>query len=164
MPQIARAATTRALFIAVLAVCATPVMAQFEAGAGVSLTKGTEATPVVAVAWLPELRPLGRGVLRAEVGALYFDGRNGLPARRLSAGVTVLHGGLRYERGATGLTLGGGIGAQSGTTDALSGGPQFVTTVGWRWRRVSLLLRHVSNASLRSPNDGETLAALAWRF
>ncbi len=167
MPQTVRAAIARALLAAVCALGAMPALAQFEAGAGVSWTRGNEATPVLAVAWVPELRPLAGGVLRADLGAMYFDGRDGRDgqrARRRASGVTVLHVGLRYGRGATGLFVGGGLGAQSGTTDALSGGPQFVTTLGWRWRHTSLLLRHVSNASLRSPNDGETLAVVAWRF
>jgi hypothetical protein len=62
------------------------------------------------------------------------------------------------------LSLGAGIGAQAGETDALSGDPQFVTTLGWRWDRFSLLLRHISNASLHEPNDGETMLLAAWRF
>ena len=49
-------------------------------------------------------------------------------------------------------------------TEALSGGPQFISTLGWRWGRFSLLARHVSNASLHQPNDGETLLQGAWRF
>lgn len=164
MPQTARAAIARALLAGACLLATTPAMAQFEAGGGVSVTKGSEATAVASAAWLPALRPLARGTLRAELGALYFDGRRGLPGRDLGDGVVVVHAGLRYDRGPTGLTLGSGVGVQSGTTDALSGAPQFVTTLGWRWTRVSLLLRHVSNASLRSPNDGETLASLGWRF
>lgn len=53
---------------------------------------------------------------------------------------------------------------QSGHTDALSGDPQFVSTIGWRWERFSVLARHISNASIRQPNDGETMVVAAWRF
>ena len=44
------------------------------------------------------------------------------------------------------------------------GDPQFITSVGWRWDRFSLSIRHISNASLHSPNDGETALVGAWRF
>ena len=51
-----------------------------------------------------------------------------------------------------------------GHTDALSGNPQFVSTVGWRWDRFALLARHISNASIKQPNDGETMLMATWRF
>ena len=47
---------------------------------------------------------------------------------------------------------------------ALSGSPQFISTLGWQWGRFSLLARHISNASLHQPNDGETMLQAAWRF
>ena len=148
------------------ALAAAPVQAQsnLEVAAGPATTTGNERTGVAAVAWLPELRQLDGAVLRADVGAMYFDGRGEVPGRDLSDDVVVAHVGLRYERTDNGLTLGAGVGAQSGETDALSGDPQFVSTVGWRWQRFSLLLRHVSNASLHAPNDGETMLLAAWRF
>jgi hypothetical protein len=146
---------------------ASPVasaQANVEVSAGVSTTTDREFTQVVAAAWLPALRTLDRAVLRAEVGALYFDGRDDVSGRNLSDDVVVGHVGLRYERTDNGLTLGAGVGAQHGETDALSGDPQFVTTLGWRFERASVFLRHVSNASLHEPNDGETMLMAAWRF
>ena len=56
------------------------------------------------------------------------------------------------------------VGVQDGRTEALSGSPQFISTFGWRWGRFSLLARHVSNASLHQPNDGETMLQATWRF
>jgi len=73
------------------------------------------------------------------------------------------HAGLRYER-PSGLVAGFGIGAQSGWTEALSGDPLFISTFGWRWGQFSLLARHISNARLHQPNDGETMLQAAWRF
>lgn len=135
-----------------------------ELAAGASTTTDREFTRVASVAWLPAVRQLDKAVLRAEVGTVYVDGRGDVRDRDLGDDVWVGYAGLRYERTDNGLTLGAGIGAQSGETDALSGDPQFVTTAGWRWDRFSLLLRHISNASLHKPNDGETMLLAAWRF
>ncbi|MGY1458781.1 MULTISPECIES: hypothetical protein [unclassified Luteimonas] len=135
-----------------------------ELAAGVSTTTDREFTRAASVAWLPELRQLDNAVLRAEVGAVYIDGRGEVRGRDLADDVWVGFVGLRYERTDNGLTLGAAIGAQSGETDAVSGDPQFVTTAGWRWDRFSLMLRHISNASLHSPNNGETGLVAAWRF
>lgn len=148
------------------ALAAAPAQAQsnLEVAAGASATKGDERTGVASVAWLPGLRQFDDAVLRADVGATYFDGRGEVAGRDLADSVVVGHVGLRYERTDNGLTLGAAIGAQSGETDALSGDPQFLSTVGWRWQRFSLLFRHVSNASLHSPNNGETMLLAAWRF
>lgn len=142
----------------------TAALAQFEAAAGVSATKGNEPTAVASVAWLPHVRDLEHATLRADVGALYVDGRGDIPGRDLADDVVVAYAGLRYERTGNGLTLGAGVGAQAGESDALSGAPQFVTTLGWRWQAFSLLLRHVSNASIDQPNHGETMLLGAWRF
>lgn len=155
-----------ALAAAVLsAALSLPAAAQsrFEVSAGPSWTRDNEVTPVVAAAWLPELRPLNNAVLRWELGVIHVRGRDDT-AYDLEDDVTVGHAGLRYERTDNGLTLGFGVGAQSGHTDALSGDPQFVSTVGWRWNRFSLLARHISNASIHQPNDGETMVVAAWRF
>ena len=107
---------------------------------------------------------MSNAVLRADVGAVYVDGRGDVPGRDLGDSVVVAHAGLRYERTDNGLTLGAGVGTQSGETDALSGDVQFITTAGWRWERFSLLVRHISNASLHAPNDGETMLVAGWRF
>ena len=136
--------------------------AQVEVGAGVSLTRGNEDTPVAAVAWLPEWREFRGGTVHWELGAMHVRGRSDSDYDN-GDDVTVFHGGLRYER-PSGLVGGFGVGVQSGKTDALSGDPQFISTLGWRWGRFSLLARHISNASLHQPNDGETMLQAAWRF
>lgn len=165
MPTSPRAAGIR--LVASLLACATcaPALAQqVEVAAAVSKTTGGEYTQAASIAWLPELRPMADAILRAEIGAIHVAGRDGTPGRDLGGDVFVGHVGLRYERTDNGLTLGAGVGVQAGESDALSGDPQFVTTAGWRWQRFSLLLRHVSNASLHAPNDGETMLMAAWRF
>jgi len=151
-----------ALLSCLLAI-AIPAHAQsFEVGAGVSFTRDNEDTPVASVAWLPEWREFRGGMLHWDVGVLHVRGRNG-SAYDNGDDVTVFHGGLRYER-PSGLVGGFGVGVQDGKTEALSGDPQFISTFGWRWNRFSLLLRHISNASLHQPNDGETMLQATWRF
>lgn len=135
-----------------------------EIALGTSNTTDREFTGVASVAWLPELRPLPGAVLRADVGVVFVDGRGHVAGRDLDGSVVVGHVGLRYERTGSGLTLGAGVGGQAGETDALSGDIQFITTAGWRWERFSLLVRHISNASLDAPNDGETMLMAGWRF
>lgn len=46
---------------------------------------------------------------------------------------------------------------QSGRTVSLSSAYEFVSTAGWQGERMSVQLRHVSNASLHGPNLGETM-------
>jgi hypothetical protein len=53
---------------------------------------------------------------------------------------------------------------QSGRTQALSSGYEFVSTLGWQGRRFSVQLRHVSNGDLHDPNRGETMALVGAAF
>ena len=155
----------RALVCAALA-CSTaaPAMAEnpVDLGIGASATRENSTTLVASLAWLPEWRRTEHGVLRWELGGVYVRGRDNTRFD-LGEDAGVVHGGVRYERD-NGFTAGFGVGAQFGRTDALSGNPQFVSTVGWRWDRFALLARHISNASIKQPNDGETMLLATWRF
>ena len=164
MPSSNQTLPRRLAALALLLLCAwsAGAAAQVEVAAGVSLTRGNEDTPVVALAWQPEWRGFRGGTLRWDVGAIHVRGRSD-SAYDNHENVTVFHGGLRYER-PSGLVGGFGVGVQSGSTEALSGSPQFISSLGWRWGRFSLLARHISNASLHQPNDGETMLMGAWRF
>ena len=147
-----------------LSLAALPALAQVEVAAGISATRDNETTPIGTVTWLPEWRTLGEhGQLRWELGATHARGRSDSSYDN-DDDVTVFHAGYRYERTDNGFTTGFGIGVQSGRTEALSGNPQFITTLGWRWGDFSLLARHISNASIKQPNDGETMLQAAWRF
>ncbi|MEO7072947.1 MAG: acyloxyacyl hydrolase [Rhodanobacter sp.] len=53
---------------------------------------------------------------------------------------------------------------QSGRTLALSGGFEFVSTLGWQGRHLSVQIRHVSNAGIEGPNRGETMALVGVGF
>lgn len=152
----------RILLALALSACAPLAAAQVEVTAGISVTRDSETTAIGSVAWLPVWREAWNGQLHWEVGAIYVRGRDATRLN-LSEDAGVVHGGLRYER-PNGFTAGFGAGVQVGHTDALSGNPQFVSTLGWRWNRFSLLARHISNASIRQPNDGETMLVAAWRF
>ncbi|WP_187775658.1 acyloxyacyl hydrolase [Luteimonas suaedae] len=160
-PSFAVLLTAASLFA--LPASAALAQSRFEIGGGVSVTRGNETTPVISAAWLPAWRAMDDAVLHWELGAIHVRGRDDTRLD-LEDDVTVAHAGLRYERTDNGLTLGFGLGAQAGETDALSGDPQFITTAGWRWDRFSVLARHISNASLHQPNDGETMLMAAWRF
>lgn len=152
-------------FTAVVLAATLPAAAQtapVDLGIGASMTRDNETTLVASAAWLPEWRRTEHGVLRWDVGAIYVRGRDNTRFD-LAEDTGVLYGGARYERD-NGLVAGFGIGVQSGRTSALSGNPQFVSSVGWRWQRFSLLARHISNASIKQPNDGETMLLAAWRF
>ncbi|WP_101927523.1 MULTISPECIES: acyloxyacyl hydrolase [Luteimonas] len=153
-----------ALCAALLAAAPLSAVAQapIEVGAGASATRDNTTTFVASVAWLPEWRRTANGALRWDVGAIYVNGRDNTRFD-LEEDAGVVHGGLRYERD-NGFVAGFGAGVQFGRTDALSGNPQFVSTVGWRWQRFALLARHISNASLHQPNDGETMLLATWRF
>ncbi|WP_225218251.1 acyloxyacyl hydrolase [Luteimonas colneyensis] len=154
--------------MAALVLASAPLAASagsdIELAIGASTTTDREFTRTGSIAWVPALRQLDNAVLRAQTGLIYVDGRRPVADRDLEDDVWVGYVGLRYERTDNGLALGAAIGAQSGETDALSGDPQFITSVGWRWDRFSLSIRHISNASLHSPNDGETALVGAWRF
>jgi len=133
-----------------------------EIGAGMSFTRDEEDTPAIALAWLPPWRETYGGVVRAEIGAMQLRGRDDSRYSNRHT-VRLFHGGIRYERPG-GLSAGFGIGVQHRKTDALSGDPQFISTIGWRWDRFSLLFRHISNGGFDKPNDGENILQLAWRF
>lgn len=164
MRHLFRAAASSALCLALLLPCSGPALAEAELGVGASVTEDHETTAVASASWLPALHDLGDAVLRAELGAIHVRGRGRTPGQDLREDVLVAFVGLRFERSDNGLTLGAGIGAQAGETDALSGGPQFVTSLGWRWPRLTVLVRHISNAGLRHPNGGETMLLGSWRF
>lgn len=165
--QVSHLSALRAGLVA-LVLASAPLAASagsdIELAIGASTTTDREFTRTGSIAWVPALRQFDNAVLRAQTGLIYVDGRRPVADRDLEDDVWVGYVGLRYERTDNGLALGAAIGAQSGETDALSGDPQFITSVGWRWDRFSLSIRHISNASLHSPNDGETALVGAWRF
>jgi hypothetical protein len=55
-------------------------------------------------------------------------------------------------------------GTAGGHTQALSSSYEFVSTLGWQYKNVSLQLRHISNGSFKEPNRGETMALIGIGF
>ena len=51
-----------------------------------------------------------------------------------------------------------------GSTNALSGNLQFGTAIGWSWEHVDVMVRHISNARIKEPNDGETMLLVGVTF
>lgn len=49
-------------------------------------------------------------------------------------------------------------------TSSLSGSLQFGHGVGYSFGRVEVMLKHISNARLTGPNDGETMLMLGYRL
>jgi len=149
-------------FIAFFMAIPAAAQPQFEIGGGISFTRDNESTKVASVAWVPHWQDFHGGALRWDVGAMHVRGRNHSRFNNADD-VSFIHAGLRYEH-PNGLIGGFGVGVQHGKTDALSGDPQFISSLGWRWNRVSLMLRHISNGSMHGPNEGENVLQVAWRF
>lgn len=55
-------------------------------------------------------------------------------------------------------------GTAGGRTQALSSGYEFVSTLGWQWKNISLQVRHISNGSFQEPNRGETMGLVGIGF
>ncbi|MFC4727379.1 acyloxyacyl hydrolase [Coralloluteibacterium thermophilus] len=144
---------------------AAPASSQnFEIAGGVAKKHEGETTEVFSAHWLPELRRFGNGTLRADVAVYRVQGRDVRDtAWRLSENVNVFGAGARWEHD-RGLLLGFAVGVQDGYTDALSGDPQFISQIGWRWNWLTLSVRHISNAGFESPNQGESFVMLGARF
>ncbi len=80
----------------------------------------------------------------------------------LAAGARLQHGGA--DNAGRGLFLSFQPAVTHGRTQALSSNYEFVSTLGWQGRLFSLQIRHVSNARLREPNRGETIALIGVGF
>lgn len=143
---------------------ALPAAAETEISGGVALPIRGKPAPIVGVAWLPELRTFDSAVLRLDLGLVVVGPRDTPKNRSLDDTVAVGLVGVRYERTDSGFFAGFAVGAQAGETDALSGGPQFASTLGWRWDRWSLAYRHISNAGIEEPNFGEDTLLVGYRF
>lgn len=57
-----------------------------------------------------------------------------------------------------------GVSANSKNNDVLSGHVQFLSSLGWRYDRYTLSLRHMSNGSIHGQNRGETFVQLSVGF
>lgn len=122
--------------------------------------------------------PIGqsRWTWAPDVSLGYIEGRQGQGVRRYQNShpstkdnVKLLGGGARLRYGQVGdwyhpFFFSFQVAAQSGTTQALSSGYEFISTLGWQWKFLSLQVRHISNGSFKEPNRGETMALVGLGF
>jgi hypothetical protein len=111
-----------------------------------------------------------------DVSLGWIDGRDGRAVRRYADShpgttdsVWLLAGGARFRYGDEtnwyhSLFFSFQAAAQSGRTQALSTGYEFVSTLGWQWKHLSFQVRHVSNGGFKEPNRGETMALVGLGF
>ncbi|WP_267225631.1 acyloxyacyl hydrolase [Dyella silvae] len=83
--------------------------------------------------------------------------------------VWLLAGGVRFHYGESSdwyhhLFWTAQIAIQAGRTMALSSGGEFVNSVGWQGHHWSFQIRHISNAGIKDPNRGETMALVGVAF
>ena len=165
------------LAAALLAAVSVPAAAQthieVQGGRSYMDSYGTEAFFVEAVF---DPRPMGqsRFTWSPDVSLGYIEGRDIGRYRDSHPGVTndVWVGalGARLHYGSDGdwyrpfffsFQVAGTAG---GRTQALSSGYEFVSTLGWQYKNVSLQVRHISNGSFKEPNRGETMALVGIGF
>lgn len=111
--------------------------------------------------WSPDL---SLGWIRGRSLKRYSDGRYST-----RDDVTVLAAGARFYYGDAGawyhdLFFSFQPALKTGRTQALSSACEFVSTLGWQGKHLSLQLRHISNGGLHEPNRGETMALIGIGF
>lgn len=155
--------------VCMLFVSAPAVQAgEFEVQLGVSDTKGQKTSGAVWMQSVGLEKPLmnsGRWQ-RESIGTVgYIDGRS---ESEYGANVWLLGVGQRIRHVSEGEPshwfIETSVLGAVGRTPAISGPLQFGTALGWSGDRYQVLIRHVSNAGLRSPNHGETMLLLGASF
>ncbi|AIF46423.1 hypothetical protein [Dyella japonica] len=87
----------------------------------------------------------------------------------VSDDVWLLGGGVRLRYGGADdwyhhLFWTSEIAAQAGRTQELSSAGEFVNSVGWTGEHWTFQIRHASNAGIKGPNRGETMALIGFAF
>ena len=122
--------------------------------------------------------PIGqsRWTWAPDVSLGYIEGREGQGVRRYQEShpgtkdnVLLLGAGARLHYGQVGdwyhpFFFSFQVAGQTGRTQALSSGYEFISTLGWQWKFLSLQIRHISNGSFKEPNRGETMALVGLGF
>jgi len=136
----------------------------------------SHATNVLFVESVFDARPIGnsRFTWSPDVSLGWINGRDGLDVRKYQhPGTTdtvwLLAGGARLHYGDGSnwyhpLFFSFQAAGQSGRTQALSSVYEFVSTLGWQFKYLTLQVRHISNGSFKQPNRGETMALAGIRF
>ena len=140
----------------------------FDIQVGASDTKHHDASGTIWVQSVGLDEPLGQSGRwqRENIGTVgYIDGRSDADYEDsvwlVGVGQRIRH---VSEHGPSHWFVEGNIMGAVGRTPAISGPLQFGTAVGWSGDRYQVLIRHVSNAGLRSPNRGETMLLFGASF
>lgn len=171
-PPRARRALHTLAALALLLAAAPAAAAQLQLQAGRSYMDSHAASTVFLEASFAP-RPLGGSGLRwsPDLALGWIAGRDLARYRHARYGtrdaIWLGAAGVRLQAGDAGdwyrhLYYSFQLALHTGRTQALSSPYEFVNTVGWQWRRVSLQLRHISNGSLHEPNRGETMLLLGF--
>ncbi len=161
-----------AVTLGVVALPATAAEWQVQAGRSYMNSYGANAVFVDAT-WAPH--PLGIGTLTwaPDATAGWIGGRDLGQFRHARYGTSddiwLGAAGARFRLGTEEdwyhpLYFSFQAALHTGRTQALSSAYEFVSTLGWQWRRFSFSVRHISNAKLHKPNRGETMALVGMRF
>lgn len=157
------ASSARVLGLALLAAPAAAGAIETDVSLGASLAGSDHATTVAFVDLSGATRQ-GRFVSWQPVGTLGFvRGREG--QRGLERDVAIVAGGVRLVDWWRGAWFSVELARANHTTAALSSHGQFLTSFGWRGERLTLSVRHVSNADLGGgKNLGETMLLAGVHF
>ena len=161
-----------ALFLSLLSLPAAATHVEVQGGRSYMDSYGSNTVWIEGVF---NERPIGEGnfTWSPDVSAGWINGRNVARYQyskpNTQDDVFLLAAGARFHYGDSSdwyhhLFASIQAAGQTGRTQALSSGYEFVSTLGWQAGHFSLQIRHVSNASLKKPNRGETMALVGVGF
>ena len=156
-----------ALVLAALPSLALAQEASWMVSAGVSQSGHSDhgATPAVFVQHFASPHQ-GKSWSVQPVASLGVLGSRSDYTQMVSHDVWVVGGGLRlrHQRIAPRWFAEAQVMGSAPSTDELSGHIQFSTALGVTGTKWELSLRHLSNARLKQPNNGETMVLVGYRF
>ncbi len=130
---------------------------------GPSWTKGERSTAALFATALGRERQLGelRWQPRVDIGVV----RSRHPAlANLDRTVWVAAAGARFPHLWKNAFFSFQLAAATPHTGALSSTQQFVSSLGWKQGRITVMVRHISNGSTHEPNYGESMLLLGADF
>lgn len=133
--------------------------------AGASVTASNEHwTPVAFVDIAGERRRAGHLAWQPAATLGWIDARS--VRTDLDDSVVIAAAGARLVDWWRNAFFSFQLGYADGRTSAISTHGQFISTLGWEGRRISVMVRHISNGGLfgGGRNLGETMVLAGWRF
>ncbi len=123
---------------------------------GASATSHGRLTPAVAVDWLGNPWQWKNMAVQPDIGLTYVAGRRD-QSDGLHRSALVVAAGVRFPELWHQLFFSFQVGVAAPHTPALSSTHQFVSSLGWSDHNFVIIMRHISDASTRAPNLGETM-------